>query len=113
MKIVDYETFIRMPSGTVFAPYSPCALEEELAIKVDEGEETAHGYTFNGVLLLRPWFGEDCKLMSIGDEAEASFAIFDGDNNDYKCYKMFIVFDWVDLDKLIKVLEWAKNGCPD
>lgn len=113
MKIVDYETFIRMPSGTIFAPYNPCVLEEELAIKVDEGEQTDNGYMFNGVMLLRPWFGDNCKLMNIGDEAEASFEVFDGDNNDYKNYKMFMVFDWIDLDKFMKVLEWAKHGCQD
>ena len=39
MKIVDFKTFNRMPAGTIFAPYTPCVLEERLAIKVDHGGE--------------------------------------------------------------------------
>lgn len=37
MRIVDYETFIRMPSGTMFAPWTPCTTLEEPEIKVDHG----------------------------------------------------------------------------
>lgn len=39
MRIVDYETFIRMPSGTIFAPWTPCTTLEEPEIKVDHGWE--------------------------------------------------------------------------
>ena len=39
MRLVTYDEFVRMPAGTIFAPYEPCVLKEELAIKVDPGEE--------------------------------------------------------------------------
>ena len=35
MRLVGFDEFCRMPAGTIFAPYTPCVLEEELAIKVD------------------------------------------------------------------------------
>ena len=113
MKLVDYETFIRMPSGTIFAPYTLCGLEEELSIKVDTGREINGEHWFNGVMPLTPWFDEYTLLYGVGDEKEAEFDVYDGDNNDYRDYQMFLVFDEKDTDKLIEVLKWAKNGCKE
>ena len=79
MKIVDYETLNRMPSGTIFAPCTPCILEEELSIKKEK----------------------------------AKFEVYDGDSNDYLDCEMFLIFDEEDIDSMIKVLKWAKNGCKE
>lgn len=111
MKLVDYKTFIRLPSGTIFAPYTPCATLDELAIKVDQGQELKGQYVFNGVISLTPWIDLYTSLYKVGDEEEAQFEIYDGDSNDYRSYEMFLVFDEKDIDKLINVLQWAKNGC--
>ena len=116
MKIVDFDTFCRMPAGTIFAPYTPCALEEELAVKVDAGIEMPEDYPyyrhlFNGVMALHPWLGDGCGLYGVGDQEDASFEVYDGDTNDYRDYKMFLVFEEKDIDLLINVLNWAKNGC--
>lgn len=116
MKIVGFEEFCRMPAGTIFAPYTPCVLEEELAIKVDPGMDMPSDYpyyshTFNGVMMLRPWLGDGCALWGEGDQQEASFEVYDGDTNDYRDYKLFLVFEESDTDRLIEVLKWAKNGC--
>ena len=111
MHLVDFETFNKLPAGTIFAPYTPCALEERLAIKTDTGEEYKnYGWLFNGVMPLEPW-----NLDSFyGDETiRATFEIYDGDTNDYRDYKQFLIFDECDIDRLIKVLQWAKAGCPD
>lgn len=115
MKIVDFETFVRMPAGTIFAPYNPCVLEDNLAIKVDEGRDSYgsdnyESHWFNGVMSLEPWLGESC-LFTPGDQEPASFEIYDGDNNDYRDYEMFLIFEKEDVDRLIRVLEWAKGGC--
>ena len=115
MKIVDFETFVRMPAGTIFAPYKPCVLEEGLAIKVDEGSGVKlswyqYSHSFNGVMSLEPWLGDSC-LFEPGDQEPATFEIHDGDNNDYRYYKMFLIFEEEDVDRLIRVLEWAKGGC--
>lgn len=116
MILVGFEEFCRMPAGTIFAPYTPCVLEEELSIKVDPGQEMPKHYpyyrhTFNGVMPLSPWFDDDCRLFNIGDRSEASFEIYDGDNNDYRDYEMFLVFEESDIDRMINALIWAKNGC--
>lgn len=118
MKLVDFNTFVRLPSGTVFAPYTPCCLDGELEIKVDEGRPILspfipEGHHFNGVLPLSPCFGDDSTiyLYKPGDEAPASFEIYDGSNIDYRSHDLFLIFDENDIDRLIKVLEWAKIGC--
>lgn len=116
MKLVNFEDFCRMPAGTIFAPYEPCILKEELAIKTDAGWEMPEDYPyyrhmFNGVMPLSPWLGPDCTLLDTGDQEEASFEIYDGDNNDYCDYKMFLVFEEADIDRMINALIWAKNGC--
>lgn len=114
MKLVDFETFNRMPAGTIFAPYTPCVLEERMAIKVDHGRGFAYppyeNWMFNGVMLLEPWNIDNF----FGDESvKATFEIYDGDTNDYRDYKQFLIFEETDIDRLIQVLLWAKSGCKD
>ena len=115
MKLVRFEEFCRMPAGTIFAPFTPCVLEDRLAIKVDAGRDTPdnpyYTHTFNGVMPLEPWFDHVNGFWSIGDTSDASFEVYDGDNNDYCDYDMFLVFEETDIDRLINVLVWAKNGC--
>lgn len=110
MKIVDFKTFNRMPAGTIFAPYTPCVLEDRFAIKVDHGRELKFGWAFNGVMPLEPW-----NINSFfGDESvRATFEIYDGDSNDYRDYEQFLIFEECDIDRLIQVLLWAKGGCKD
>ena len=111
MHLVDFETFNRLPEGTIFAPYIPSVLKEELAIKVDHGREFKdYGWSFNGVMPLEPW-NLDCVLDE--DPIKATFEIYDGDTNDYLGYKQFLIFDECDIDRLIQVLQWAKAGFPD
>lgn len=117
MKLVGYEEFIRMPAGTIFAPYEPCVLMEELAIKVDRGCEYGNRFTnekrwaFNGVMSLQPWLGEYCELYNVGDQEPASWEIYDGDSHDASEYNLFLVFEEADIDRMINVLKWAKSGC--
>lgn len=116
MKLVNFDDFCKMPSGTIFAPYTPYVLRDELAIKVDPGEAIPADYPyykwcFNGVMPLSPWLDSDCGLRNIGDHSEVLFEIYDGDTNDYCDYEMFLVFEETDIDRMINVLNWAKNGC--
>lgn len=111
MHLVDFETFNRLPAGTIFAPYKPCVLGECLAIKVDHGYETEeYGWLFNGVMPLEPW-NLDCVFDE--ESNKATFEIYDGATVDYLGYKQFLIFDECDIDRLIQVLRWAKAGCPD
>ena len=116
MRLVGFEEFCRLPAGTVFAPYTPCILEGELEIKVDPGHEMPLDYKygrhlFNGVMPLTPCLDDRCNLRRIGDTCEASFEVYDGATEDYEDYKMFLVFDEADIDRMINALVWAKNGC--
>ena len=111
MHIVDFETFNRLPAGTIFAPYTPSVLREGLAIKVDHGREFKdYGWSFNGVMPLEPW-NLDCVFDE--DPIKATFEIYDGATADYMDYEQFLIFDECDVDRLIQVLLWAKHGCPD
>ena len=74
MRIVDYETFIRMPSGTIFAPWTPCTTLEEPEIKVDHGWE----YTDDsGCLTERALLclGQSNVMGSILENANLNFSI--------------------------------------
>lgn len=120
MKIIDYDQFCRMPAGTVFAPFTPMVLKDRLAIKVDSGEAVPEGHwlrtygvshTFIGVMPLEPWFDDYSALGPTGSQDDASFEIYDGSHNDYDKDGQFLVFEERDVDALIAVLRWAKNGC--
>ena len=111
MHLVDFETFNRLPAGTIFAPYNPCCLEEDLAIKVDHGQEFKDcDWLFNGVMSLEPW---NLAAVLDGQPIKATFEIYDGATVDYMDYEQFLIFDECDIDRLIKVLQWAKHGCPN
>ena len=111
MHLVDFETFNKLPAGTIFAPYEPSFLKEGLSIKVDHGQEFKdHGWLFNGVMPLEPW-NLDCVFDE--ESIKATFEIYDGTTADYMTYKQFLIFDECDIDRLIQVLRWAKAGCPD
>lgn len=116
MKLIGFEEFCRMPSGTVFAPWEPCIFKETLSIKVDAGWDDPHieycSHPFNGVMSLEPWIDPAYDdFWKIGDQLDASFEIYDGADADYMDYKMFLVFEESDVDRMINALTWAKNGC--
>ena len=115
MRIVDYETFIRMPSGTIFAPWTPCTTLEEPEIKVDHGWEYTDDsgnarWMFDGTCVVMPRPVE-CDGFDFG-ECESEFFYYEGDSTDASEYKMFLIYEEDDINNIIKILEWAKKGCP-
>lgn len=110
MKIVDYETFIRMPAGTIFAPWTPCAMRDDPEIKIDPGRDYNGRWIFNGTCHVVPQPVEGAGF-DYEENVESEFWYYDGDSNDAKAYKMFLIFEKQDIENMIKVLEWAKNGC--
>lgn len=122
MLIVDYETFIRMPAGTVFAPYTPCIFEERFEIKVDHGHEYIDPYSgkkkwgYNGTMPLEPWLGEEFIDQPAGypntpGKYETELAIYDGSSADASEYKMFAVLEPHEVKRLMNALQWALDGC--
>lgn len=106
MKLITYEEFCKMPAGTIFAPFEPCVLREELSIKVDGGDKDGW---FNGVMSLEPWNLEDLRV--VGEQSPARFEVYDGANADYQNEEMILVLEEADIDRMIMFLKWAKNGC--
>lgn len=119
MKIVDYDTFIRMPAGTIFAPYEPCVFKERFQIKVDPGYEYRDifgktRYMFNGAMPLEPWFEDDMDGWAFDFGVyDTVMEVYDGDSNDAAQYKMFAILEDHEIDRLIFALKWAQNGCRD
>lgn len=116
MKIVNYDEFVRMPAGTIFAPYKPHIFQEEFGIKTNTGEEYNSPYCgkiwcFTGVMPLQPWLDDYSGLLCPGTQEDASFEIYDGDQNDYDKDGMFAVLEERDIKKLIDILQWALKGC--
>lgn len=104
-----------MPSGTIFAPWTPCTTLEEPEIKVDHGWEYTDDsgnarWMFDGtcVVMPRPVEGDGFDF----GECESEFFYYDGDSTDASEYKMFLIYEEDDINNIIKILEWAKKGCP-
>ena len=116
MKIVDYDTFIRMPAGTIFAPYKPCMFVDRFQIKVDGGwaDTNYKGepcWFFNGTMPLEPYF-IDADHYSFGTGTfETEMSVYDGDSTDAKEYELFAVMERHEVIRLILALRWALNGC--
>lgn len=114
MKIVNYETFVRMPAGTIFAPYEPCVALEDWEIKVDEPREYKRNgekyWAYNGTMPLEPSFINPEEATDFGTY-ETEMFIYDGSNADILEYKMFAVFEPHEVERLIYALRWALEGC--
>lgn len=114
MKIVTYDEFIRMPAGTVFAPYEPCVFKDHFEIKVDKGWEDGSDYYFNGTMPLEPCpVGNEYawgKMMGPG-QVDTEMCIYDGSNADYSKDELFAVLEPHEVRRLIKALLWVYEGC--
>lgn len=105
MLIIPRREFLKMPAGTIFAPWIPNAFAYEFEIKVDGGD----GEHYNGTMPLTPWLGDDIYP----GQNDVDFKIYDGDQNDIRDYKWIAVLEEKDVRNLISKLEWALKGCPD
>lgn len=119
MKIVNYETFVRMPKGTIFAAWTPHIMLTDPEIKIDPGREWLV-YEQNGEKKMTWGYNGTCPIIPhvVMDDGfdygpvKTDFFFYDGDSNDTAEYKMFLIFEEEDIENMIKVLEWAKKGCP-
>ena len=84
MKIVTYDEFIRLPSGSVFCPYTPCYFHSPFQIKVDKGKEYQYGYIFNGTMPLEPWFVDQDNLPTETGTYKTEMAIWDDSSVDFE-----------------------------
>ena len=84
MKIVDYKTFVRMPAGTIFASYKPCAFGD-FEIKTDTGHfRTKDKWGFLGTMPLDPYFIDEDHLAFGPGTFETELAVYDNADYDYE-----------------------------
>lgn len=116
MKLVDFETFSRMPAGTIFAPYRPCCIFEYFAIKSDNGflrlgNDPKTSHFFEHVIPLVPSFKDTKNFNKVGDTMPIRFEDCHNNNFDYMDYDMFLILEEIDINAMIRMLIWAKGGC--
>lgn len=105
MKIVKTEEFIKMPAGTIFAPFAPSVFLDGFEIKVDAGD----GNSYCGTMPLEPWL-DDFTYYCEG-QYDVDFEVYDGSSADIVQYDLVAVLEEKDVRNLIGKLEWALNGC--
>ena len=119
MKIVDSETFLRMPAGTIYAEYTPCTLIGGFSIKTDTGEMVENPlfggpfWSFIGGMPLEPTFTDfdgGMGPMECGDY-KVEWCVYDDSYADYTDGDMIAIFEPKEVLQLIEVLKWALNGC--
>ena len=110
MLIVKREDFVKMPAGTIFAPWSPNCFMDVFEIKVDTGQfHPDCGWIYCGAMPLEPWLE-----ASVGPgQNDIDFQIYDEDQNDVADYEYIAVLERKDVENLIGKLQWALNGCPE
>lgn len=108
MLIVTTEEFIKMPAGTIFAPFEPneFAFLEDLEIKVDGGD----GETYLGTMPIVPWLDPRRTFAGPG-QYEVDYEIYDGSSAEISMYELVAVLEPKDVLNLISKLVWALNGC--
>lgn len=110
MLIVKREEFVKMPAGTIFAPWRPNCFMGIFEIKVDAGRfYPDYGWVYAGTMPLEPWL-EDSVCPGQND---VDFQVYDGDQNDVAEYEYIAVLERKDIENLIGKLQWALSGCPE
>lgn len=119
MKIIDYETFIRMPAGTIFAEFEPYVFSE-WEIKVDHGHEYIDSWAkvkqwgYNGTMQIIPWFKDELPPDDhIYGTYETEMFEYDGSSADAYGTKYFAVLEPHEVKMMIRALEWALDRCKE
>ena len=107
MKIVEYEEFIRLPSGTVFCPYEPCFFHSPLQIKTDTGWQSGKRYIFNGTISLEPSFSDQENLAFGVGRYETNFPVSDTSSVDFDENSLFAILEKNEIEELINILQSA------
>ena len=111
MKIVTYDEFIRLPSGSVFCPYTPCYFHSPFQIKVDKGKEYKYGYIFNGTMPLEPWFSVEDEFPDCVGNYETEMVVTDNSSVDFDKDCLFAVLEKHEVERIIDALKWAIGEC--
>ena len=128
MKLVDLDTFIKLPRGTVFITIFPNKINEDgiivdsdwvdlpIEIKDDQPRELDSKSYFNGVLYLLPrienlgcdlFLGDFEVSRDLNKERASGFVVEDLASYDYSEGTKFIIFNKEEISGMIKHLQTA------
>lgn len=128
MKLVDLDTFIKLPRGTVFITIFPNKINKEgiiidsdwmdlpIEIKDDQPKELDSKIYFNGVLYLLPRIeNPDCDpflndfniFKDLNKERKSEFVVDDVASYDYAEGTKFIIFNKEEISGMIEHLQNA------
>lgn len=107
MRVVQYNEFIKLPSGTVFCEWEPC-IRRELKVKgesidnIDYIEMELRG-DFKSEVCLDPYL-EACDRLEKGEEVRAEFDSF-GRDGLYDHNRKYVVYDKQDIEDLLNYIK--------
>lgn len=128
MKLVDLDTFIKLPRGTVFITVFPNKIDKNgiitdsdwvdlpIEIKDDQPKELDSKIYFNGVLYLLPRienpncdpFLDDFNISKdLNKERKSEFVVDDVASYDYSEGTKFIIFNKEEISEMIEHLQKA------
>lgn len=111
MKLVDFETLKKLPSGTIFAEYADFYVNSPLAIKVNEGKDfyrqdsdTTYSPVWLHGFIYLCLFGESIKnLFEIGDKQALSFKMCEEEHYSKDKFQKYLILDEDDIDRVIDI----------
>jgi len=105
MRIVDYNTFIKLPEGTMYCEYSPCVFGD---LKIKD-ETISNSDWFYSSLQSNPefdsdFYGEACEPMKKGEDINPDFNCIERDGMfDYD--RQFLIYNKGDVQAMINKLQ--------
>lgn len=108
MRIVNRKEFLKMPAGTVFSKYVPCAFDG-LQIKVSEpGDYGNADFDFDELIgalecVVGDEYGDNCEEMEKGASLPVDFE-YTGRDGLFEDEQLFGIYEREDVEKLISRL---------
>lgn len=112
MKIINLETFLQYPNGTVYSKYQPCCFEG-LMIKRDNCNKIDFFYSnlIGNIEDFNKFFDES-KPPFTKDAIKLDFEIM-GRDGMFEINQLFAIYEDHDIDNLIKALKGGFNHAYD
>jgi hypothetical protein len=104
MKIVDYDTFIKMPAGTLYAEYTPCVFGETLIKQntLNEGKDWLYLELVGNPDTDSEW-SAGCEAMEKGEDLPPDTSLCRDGMFDYS--RRFLVYNRDDVENMIETLK--------
>lgn len=103
MKIIDTETLMTMPWGTIYIEYMPDVFIGELKIKLETMQDkNLHNFDWDYVNVTPWWYDCDNSTKNINQEYQTE--IFSCHDGLYDTSRLFIIFSEQEVRMMINIL---------